>query len=411
MLKLSPLPRLVDKSMPATAPAPLRPLTRGPKFHWFGYYDKLQVDPSGRYALGMQVDFEGRSPRPNDVIRIGMVDLAERDRWIDLDESRAWCWQAGCMLQWRPGSAHEIVWNDRQGDHFRSHILNIKTGQKRTLPQPIFTLSPDGRSALGIDFHRLEDMRPGYGYYGILDPNYHVLAPDNAGIYHLDLETGEDKLILSLAEVAAIPYPGDDITRAKHYFNVLIFNPGGSRFLFLHRWRVGDGPFHTRMLTAAADGADVRVVDHSGYTSHLIWRDDTQILAWSRRAIDGDAFYLFQDQPDGTIPVKAIGKSLMLLNGHCTYLPNPEWILNDTYPQGEDRLQQLYLYHVPENRRVDLGSFHALPAYTGPLRCDLHPRFSPDGHSVIIDSAHGGNGRQMYLIDITNVYTIPSSRQ
>jgi hypothetical protein len=25
---------------------PIRTITRGPKFHWFGYYDKLQFDPS-----------------------------------------------------------------------------------------------------------------------------------------------------------------------------------------------------------------------------------------------------------------------------------------------------------------------------------------------------------------------------
>ena len=37
----------------------VRAITRGPKFHWFGYYDKLQFDPTGRYVLGMEVGFEG----------------------------------------------------------------------------------------------------------------------------------------------------------------------------------------------------------------------------------------------------------------------------------------------------------------------------------------------------------------
>ena len=34
---------------------PIRAVTRGPGFHWFGYYDKLQFDPSGRYILGPTV--------------------------------------------------------------------------------------------------------------------------------------------------------------------------------------------------------------------------------------------------------------------------------------------------------------------------------------------------------------------
>jgi hypothetical protein len=41
---------------------PLRALTNGPKFHEFDYYDKLEFDPSGPYMLGMEVNFEYRSP-------------------------------------------------------------------------------------------------------------------------------------------------------------------------------------------------------------------------------------------------------------------------------------------------------------------------------------------------------------
>ena len=384
-----------------------RPITSGPKHHWFGYYDKLQFDPSARYALGMEVEFEHRAPTPEDVIRIGMVDLEDGDRWVELGESRAWGWQAGCMLQWLPQSRHDIIWNDRIDGRFVCHILNIRSGQKRTLPHAIFTLSPDGQTALSIDFHRLEDMRPGYGYMGIPDPWYGVNAPEETGIHKVDLLTGESSLIVSLAEVAAIPYPHGEVRDAKHYFNVLIFNPSGTHFLFLHRWRFGDGPFHTRMLTARADGSDLTVVDHSGHTSHLIWRDPSHILAWSRRPSHGGAYYIFPNAEDGSCgPDQIVGKTKIPFNGHCTYLSNNDWVLNDTYPQGEERLQDLYLYHVPTDRRVDLGQFHSPPAYTDTLRCDLHPRSSPDGSKVVIDSAHGGNGRQMYLFEVGDLVCV-----
>ena len=74
-------------------------ITSGPKHHWFGYYDKLQFDPTGRYVLSMEVNFEHRSPKPDDVIKVGMMDLHDGDRWTSLGESRAWCWQQGCMVQ------------------------------------------------------------------------------------------------------------------------------------------------------------------------------------------------------------------------------------------------------------------------------------------------------------------------
>src|SRR5690606_37890446 len=63
---------------------PVRTITRGPKHHWFAYYDKLQLDPSIRYCLGNAVDFEHRSPTAEDTIEVGMVDLQQSDRWVSL---------------------------------------------------------------------------------------------------------------------------------------------------------------------------------------------------------------------------------------------------------------------------------------------------------------------------------------
>ena len=121
---------------------PVRKITHGPRHHWFGYYDKLQFDPTSRYVLGMEVTFQHRSPTADDVIGIGMVDLQDNDRWIELGESRSWCWQQGCMLQWLPGSATKVLWNDRMGDRFVCHILDVKSGEKRTIQQPIYSVSP-----------------------------------------------------------------------------------------------------------------------------------------------------------------------------------------------------------------------------------------------------------------------------
>lgn len=381
----------------------IRPITTGPKFHWFGYYDKLQFDPTSRYVLGMAVDFEHRSPHPDDVIEIGMIDLQDGDRWIRLGESCAWGWQQGCMLQWIPGSSSNVIWNDRDGDRFISHMLDVQTGDRRTLGFPIYTLAPDGRTAIGTDFRRINHMRPGYGYAGIPDPNRDVLAPADTGIYSVDLETGEGAHLITVEEVAAIPYRHGNLSEAKHYFNHLLFNTDGSRFIFLHRWRFGTGGFHTRMMTAAADGSDLRVVDDYGHTSHFIWRDPETILAWSWHPSHEWAFYLYRDQEmDGSEQLEVVGKGVMTLNGHCTYLPGNEWILNDCYGgQTTGRMQELYRYHVPTGQRSELGAYHTPAGYDGEWRCDLHPRFSPDGRLVAIDSPHGGNGRQIYLVSLT----------
>ncbi|MBD3239529.1 MAG: hypothetical protein GF331_03015 [Chitinivibrionales bacterium] len=376
------------------------PITKGPAYHWFGYYDKQQFDPGGRRVLGMAVGFEGRSPKPDDEITIGMVDLADGNSWHELGTSRAWCWQQGCMLQWVPSTSDTIIWNDRDGDRFVSHVLDLSTGRRRTIPSPIYTLAPDGTMALSTDFARINHTRPGYGYTGVPDPNREVGAPSGSGINRVDLESGAATPIVSLATLAALPHPDTDLSTATHWCNHLLINPSGTRFVFLHRWRIpGDSfPFYTRMITANMDGTDMRIVDDSGHMSHFIWRDDTHILGYTQPRGSEVGFYLI-DAHTG----EARQAFEETRNGHCSYLPGGEWVLNDTYPQGAERMQELYLVQPATGTRVGLGSYRSPAHYGGEWRCDLHPRFSPDGTRVVVDSVHGGNGRQMYMIDIGEV--------
>ena len=262
---LSPLLLPGEEKLP-----PIRALTRGPTFHWFGYYDKLEFDPTSRFVLGMESGFENRTPQGDDAIRIGMIDLENGDPWKELGSTSAWSWQQGCMLQWLPGSRTEVIYNDRQDDQFVSHILDVKSGRRRSLPMPVYGISPDATWAVCPDFRRLHDTRPGYGYAGITDPNQKVNAPDDAGIWWQDLRTGKHELIIPISKAAAIASPHAEMDGAKHWFNHLLVAPDGKRFIFLHRWqKPGAGSFMTRMFTANPDGTDLRVVDPYGYTSHF----------------------------------------------------------------------------------------------------------------------------------------------
>jgi hypothetical protein len=346
----------------------------------------------------MEAGFEGRQPVESDEISIGMIDIENGDAWREIGSTTAWCWQQGCMLQWIPQSKNEIIWNGRGRGGYVSHVYNVETEESRQLAAAVYTISPNGATAIGTDFRRIDHLRPGYGYSGIPDPNFDTMAPEDIGIYTVDLTSGDTQQIISIAEVAAIPYRHGDLSEAKHYFNHLLFNTDGSRFIFLHRWRIGDAGFKTRMMTANAEGSGLHVVDDYGKMSHFIWRDPETITAWSWQPSHENAFYVYRDQTD---EISVIAEDKMALNGHNTYLTNTDWILNDCYPQGDRREQTLYLYHVPTDHRIDLGNFDSPEQYTGELRCDLHPRSSRDGRLVTIDSTHSGNGRQIYLVDVS----------
>ena len=379
--------------------APVRVITRGPKHHWFGYYDKFQFDPTDRYVLGMEVDFEHRSPRADDEIRIGMVDLQDHDRWTDLGATTAWCWQQGCMLQWLPGSEHEVIWNDREDGQYVCRILDIKSGKKRTVGHPIYSVSADGRTAVAPDFRRINDVRPGYGYVGFADPVSDELAPEKSGFVRIDLETGKQKLIISLAQIAAMGTIPKLKPGIKHYFNHLLFSPDGSRFVFLHRWRYPEGNRLSRMITAKPDGSDIHILDDNGWTSHFTWTDNRHILAWSDQPSHGRSYYMFEA---GTRNTRNIGKRAMPTDGHCNCLSGSDWIVNDTYPDA-DRLQEIYLYYPERDSRISLGKFLSPAPYTGEWRCDTHPRISRSGTKIAFDSPHGDEGRQLHLIDIGDI--------
>jgi len=389
---------------------PCRAITKGPRHHWFGYYDKREFDSSNTLVLSNEVTFEGRSPTGDDTISVGYVDTTNDDQWTPIGTSNAWGWQQGCMLQWIGNDGKRVLWNDRQGDAFVCRMHDLDTGRTRTLGKPIYTISPDGKYGLSADFRRIDNLRPGYGYDGLADPHVDQRAPQESGVWRVDLETGRDELILSLADVADMPWSdGDKHASAWHYFNHLLVSPDSERFIVLHRYRPEfdpktlqyDGGFVTRMLTVAMDGSDRYILDPSGYTSHFIWKDSEVVTMWTKPAGQQSGFYDFVDKTDRVRPV---GHDKMPTNGHNTYLPAPyhDWILNDTYPDRQTRRQTVYLYHVPSGRRFDLGHFPSPPSYKGEWRCDTHPRSSNDGTKVAIDSPHDG-GRQVYLLDIADL--------
>lgn len=384
---------------------PVRVITKGPGFHWFGYYDKLQFDPTNRFVLGNKVNFEHRSPTADDVIEVGMVDLQENDQWIPLGKSNAWCWQQGCMLQWIPGTESKIIWNDREKDRFVSHIMDVKTREKHTLPTPIYALSPNGKEAVSCDFARVADCRPGYGYAGIRDRFFDDMAPEGSGVTQVNLETGESKLIVTHKRLAATGEIIQNTPTSKHHAYHLLCSPDGKRFIMLHRWTQPKGGHLTRLITAAMDGSELRIVIPNGYASHFIWRDATHILSqakdWLGNKEWGD--FLFEDKDSGIIG--EIGHGVLDSGGHLTYLHHNEWILCDTYPKGVRRLQIPHLYHIKTNRRIDLGFFPSPAAYAGEWRVDNHPRSSRDERHVCIDAPHGDRGRQLHLIDIQGLLT------
>ena len=378
--------------------SPARAVTRGPKYHWFGYYDKCPWSADGKYMLAMEVDFMDRIPTGEDSIRGGLGDLEAGDgEFHPLDETRAWCWQQGTMLQWLGTDPNRlIIYNSIEDGQYVSIIRDIHSGETRTIPRPVYAVSPDGTQAVSLNFTRTGRCRPGYGYRGLVDPTEGVMHPDDDGIWHVDLQTGETKLIVTIDQVTKIAYRKS--MEHENWFNHMQFCTDGSRFLWLHRWyRHGSGPHFTQLFTANPDGSEIYLVADDDMTSHFDWKDERHIIAFATHRQIGNRYFLYRDQSPW---LSVVGGDVFTTDGHMSYSPDPErrYLLTDTYPDARMK-RTLILYDTQTGQRADIGRFLSPRRYSGEIRCDLHPRWNRDGTQVCFDSIHEGE-RQLYVIDI-----------
>ena len=381
-------------------PVPARAVTRGPLHYFFGYYDKTPWDATGRYLLVNRTDFADRQPTRDDALVLGMVDLQNGDEYTQFGMTKAWSWQQGTMLQWlgTPGGTH-VIFNTFDDGRPGAEILNARTRTAvRTLPRPVYAVHPAGTEAVTLDFARLHRLRPGYGYASYPERFAADPAPEQLGVWRMDLGTGKNELVVSLKQLAGT-HPDVRFEGAHHWVNHLQYSPKGTRFAFLHRWKPpAAATWQTRLYAMNADGTGLKLVHDHGYFSHYDWRDETTLLAWTRTPARGNHFYLLDAA--GEKPPEVVFPDVAQ-DGHCSYSPDRAWVLNDTYPDRE-RKQHLMLLKVATGRRYSLNAFHSPPRFTGPFRCDLHPRWDRTGTKVCIDGCHDAQ-RQVYVLDVSEV--------
>ncbi len=382
-------------------PCPVHQLTRGPKHHFFGYYEKSPWDADDRLVLCGEVDFNDRMPTPDDVQRIGVIDTTADGAIEFIDETRAWCFQQGGMLQWlSPEHTDWIIFNDRAGDRFVARLRNLKTGETKTLGRAIYQLDPRGRYALSLNFARLGKTRPGYGYEGVDDPWHVVAHPEDDGLYRIDLDTGRVTLLFSLSD-AAMTQPIESMRNAKHWFNHIQVSRDGSRFAVLHRWQSPDTKGHlTRVLVGDPFTGDFHLRFDNGFFSHYDWLGDDMVVGYARvPGTENDRQFLVL--PAESEACDVIGQGMLDADGHNTFSPDRRWMLGDI-SYGRDDTQTLWLYRWPAGPRVDVAVLNSHWIENRPLRCDLHPRWNRAGDQVCIDSLHDGT-RQMYVVDVSDV--------
>ena len=374
--------------------------------YFFGYYDKSPWDISDRYMLCLRAKNTWADVSPKEKADILLIDTgvpqddARRVRVIA--QTSAWNVQQACMLQWLgPDFSTHILYNDCRDGKYVSVILDLVSGTEKVIPAPVYTVSTDGKTALTLDFSRLYNMRPGYGYYNVPEVTAGVALPDSPAVWKVDLESGSILPLFSYKDFAAFqPRPEMLEKGSVHKVNHLMLSPNGQRCMVLYRWFVGQRKY-TRLVTFNVDGTEMYLLSDDDMVSHCFWKDDTHILAFENKKDGGPGYYLMEDRTSRYTHLWPH----MSNDGHPSYSPDGNFIITDSYA-NRSRLCSLTLLRekVSDGRRI-ARVFEPFK-YDNDTRCDLHPRWNRKGTQICFDSVFEGH-RGLYTIDVSNLLIDP----
>lgn len=369
--------------------------------YFFGYYDKSPWDISDRYMLCMRANDTWSDVSPKETADILLIDTEKKedgkDRVKKIAETRAWNVQQSCMLQWLgPDYSSRVLYNDYRDGKYVSVILTLATMEERVIAAPVYSVSADGKFALTLDFSRLYNLRPGYGYYNVPEKTKGVVLPDATAIWKVDLETGEITDLLKYTDFANFqPRPEMKEDGSVHKVNHIMLSPNGKRFMVLYRWFCGQRKY-TRLVTCNVDGSDMYVLSDDDMVSHCFWKNDSEILAFENKHNGGPGYYLMKDKTQEYIHCW----SQFSNDGHPSYSPDGSLIVTDSYPDRA-RVASINLMDGDETKKENttIARVFAPFKYDNDTRCDLHPRWNHAGDKICFDSIFEGH-RGLYIVGL-----------
>lgn len=371
--------------------------------YFFGYYDKSPWDITDRYMLCIRANNTWSDVSPKESADILIIDTQKEesapDRVKKIAETRAWNVQQSCMLQWLgPDYSSRILYNDYRDGKYVSVILSIATMEEKVIPAPVYSVNPDGTFALTLDFSRLYNLRPGYGYYNVPEATKGIALPDTTAIWKVDLENGEVTDLLKYTDFANFhPRPEMKEEGAVHKVNHIMISPNGKRFMVLYRWFNGHRKY-TRLITCNVDGTDMYVLSDDDMVSHCFWKNNQEILAFENKKNGGPGYYLMKDKTQEFLHCWPQFSN----DGHPSYSPNRSLIVTDSYPDRA-RIASINVMNGDESKKENrtIARVFAPFKYDNDTRCDLHPRWNHSSTQICFDGVFEGH-RGVYVVNINS---------
>ena len=338
---------------------------------FFGYYD---ISPFN--SISDEIIYL-RLPK---YLNEAQIILASLNSTVEnvIAKTSAWNWQQGSRLRWMPNNSREIVFNDYVDKKYVARIINIDNRNERIIDAPLYDISPDGKWGLSIDFERLQNKRPGYGYNcGQYVENNESLSEE--GIDLVDIANNTYKRIITYKEIVQLNGCESNELNSN-YINHLSFSPSGEKFLFF--WLTAkEGAHLANLLVFDIKNKNTIVLESHKQVSHYAWEDDDHIIctAYNDERSCNYFRYTISDKKREVIMPEVLSE-----DGHPSLINN-HTILTDTYPDLQG-FQKLYLVDISTGKVKNIVKVYSDCRIEGEKRTDLHPRLNLNHSMICYDS-------------------------
>jgi len=350
----------VPTSLPS---ATERQITFGPNQHFYGYQGHAGNTPfnhSGTKLALLEVAFQDRLVTASDMANVVLVDVATGELRL-LTTIGAWNFQQGTMLYWNPLKPdEELFFNDRTSDgsnKIKTVLFNVNTGARREFffPDTPFAnsgVAQNGGKFLGINYGRLQRLRPVTGYAGAYDWTVGVPAPTNDGIFLVDVEAGTSKLLVSFKDLLD-KFVGQhpEMAGKELFINHTLWNRTDTRIIAALRW-LDSTSISTVWFTMNPDGTDVRETPKPG---HFDWESGQKIVGW----YDDTEVRLYDTQLNQTVQV--IDPGFFTEDGDIAIARDLNWIATFAGPATNRTIK---VYSRAIHAGFEMPGFDARP-YVG----------------------------------------------
>lgn len=381
-------------------------LTYGPHHHFFGYIGQSLTTPwnaSGRYILSLRTTFHDRMPNPGEAADVVLIDTHNDYRVLPVEKCRAWNFQQGTMFYWNPKHPEtQFFFNDRDLETNLVFTVLYDVEQKKRIREYRFKgpsvanggVSPTGEFFLAINYGRMARLRPVTGYPGAADPTAATPAPDNDGIFRVDVETGKHKLIVSFRQLR-------DLLRERHreisevgfYINHSLSNRTGDYVYFYARARYGGNSMAVNVpCSVRTDGTELKAHDYIG--GHPEWDKGTVVIG----ARDG-RLVRYDINRQAIVGQIATPEIIPDPGGDISLSPDANWLACGY--STRDRGQNKYvIVRRSDGAYAHSSTFSRGPYTRGELRIDPAPRWNREQSAILIPAMTDDRTRQLHLIEV-----------